>query len=57
MPLLEKLEKGGIDTYEDAVREIKQMNKELSFYTPKHKVVVKGIFHNDYLKTVISNCF
>ncbi len=44
MLTLEKLEQKGVRTYDGAVREIKQMNEELYFYIPKHKVVVTGRF-------------
>ena len=44
MPMLEKLQKKGINSYEKAVQELKNTNEELYFYTPKHRVTVKGIF-------------
>jgi hypothetical protein len=42
MPLLEKLEKKGIRTYGEAVREIKSLPEEMYFYTPKNRWIVKG---------------
>jgi len=46
--MLVKLEKKGIDSYDDAVQELKDTNKELFFYTPKHRVTVTGIFFQQY---------
>ncbi|KAH7558662.1 hypothetical protein BM1_04799 [Bipolaris maydis] len=38
---LEELHKKSIDSYEEAVQELKDTNKELYFYTPRYRVTVK----------------
>ncbi|PVH93684.1 hypothetical protein DM02DRAFT_619136 [Periconia macrospinosa] len=41
LPVLEWLQKKGVNSYERAVEELKDADKELYFYTPKYRVVVK----------------
>ena len=44
MQILAKLQEKGIDSYEKAAQELKDTNEELYFYTPRHRVTVKGNF-------------
>lgn len=46
MPMLEKLEKKGVHTFDKAAREIRAMTEELYFYTPKNRITVTGLFHS-----------
>jgi hypothetical protein len=41
--MLEKLKAKGIESYNEAAQELKNMNEELYFYTSRHRVTVKGI--------------
>ncbi|KAF2012749.1 hypothetical protein BU24DRAFT_465111 [Aaosphaeria arxii CBS 175.79] len=41
--MLGKLQEKGIDSYADAARELKNTNKELYFYTPRHRITVQGL--------------
>jgi hypothetical protein len=40
--VLAKLHDKGIDSYADAVQELKNTNQELYFYTPNHRVTLTG---------------
>lgn len=42
LSMLAKLQEKGISSYDKAVKGLKDMNEELYFYTPRHKVAVKG---------------
>jgi hypothetical protein len=44
LPMLSKLQEKGINSYDKAAQELKDTNEELYFYTPQHRVTVKGIF-------------
>lgn len=44
LPMLAKLQEKGINSYEEAVQYLKDTNEELYFYTPRHRVTVKGDF-------------
>jgi hypothetical protein len=39
---LAKLQEKSIDSYEKAAQELKGRNEELYFYTPRHRVTIKG---------------
>ncbi|KAF1922510.1 uncharacterized protein M421DRAFT_355284 [Didymella exigua CBS 183.55] len=47
LPMLAKLQEKGINTYDHAVKELRDLNEELYFYTPSHRVTV-----NDQISTV-----
>jgi hypothetical protein len=40
--MLAKLQEKGINSYDKAAQELKDTNEELYFYTPRHRVTVKG---------------
>jgi hypothetical protein len=40
--MLAKLQEKGINSYDEAVKELKDMHEELYFYTPRYRVAVKG---------------
>jgi hypothetical protein len=42
LQILAKLQEKGINSYEKAAQELKDTNEELYFYTPRHRVTVKG---------------
>lgn len=42
---LAKLEERGINSHAEAVHELKKMNEELYFYTPHHRITIKGNLH------------
>lgn len=42
LPMLAKLQEKGIGSYDKAVEELKSMNEELYFYTPRYTVTVRG---------------
>lgn len=42
MQILAKLQEKGKDSYEKAAQELKDTNEELYFYTPRHRVTIKG---------------
>ena len=49
MPAFERLQEKNISSYERAMKELKDTNKELYFYTPRHRVTVEGILTIDWL--------
>jgi hypothetical protein len=40
--MLAKLQEKGISSYDKAAKELRDMNEELYFYTPRYRVAVKG---------------
>jgi hypothetical protein len=40
--MLAKLQEKGISSYDKAAKGLKDMNEELYFYTPRHRIAVKG---------------
>ncbi|KAF3037176.1 hypothetical protein E8E11_005896 [Didymella keratinophila] len=41
LSMLAKLQEKGINSYDKAVKGLKDMNEELYFYTPRHRVAVR----------------
>jgi len=45
LPRLAKLQEKDIDSYYKAVRELRDTKEELYFYTPLHRVTIKGMLY------------
>jgi hypothetical protein len=43
LPRLAKLQEKDIDSYDKAVQELRDTKEELYFYTPQHRVTIKGM--------------
>jgi hypothetical protein len=50
MPIMEKFQKRGVQSYNHVLEELKAMGETAHFYTPKNRVIITGwcaYFEND----------